>query len=279
VFWIVGILLVAGIAAVVTVLVLRSGEKATLAWSADAETGDLSQWNAHQDRSLAVQQDTGNGTCTVSTDAAHSGRYSYECVAPREGDATRLFRYPEPRSGETLVYTAWFYIPRPVSIRPDGNWNIYQFKSKDLIEDRSDPFLSFNLRSVAGGGFELYVYKKPERYSIKPRTKVSIGTREWFGIRTRLKQSGFQSGVMTVWLLKDGRPPIEIMHVTELRTRYPDGTGVQEWSVNNYGHGLDPHPVVLYVDDCTIERAVPAVEGRGASHGLPPTGRLGNGAY
>jgi hypothetical protein len=232
----------------------RSFPVPELPWSAGMETGDLTEWYAGQDPVPEAEQHSDDGTCEASTDVAHTGRWSMRCVASAEGDATRMFRYAEPRSGIPLVYTAWFYLPRYVRIGEDGNWNVFQFKSKNLPEDRSDPFLSFNLRDRDDGTYSVYVFKKPEEFNIWPDVDVRVRPRQWFGIRSHLRQSGDGTGRLRVWVLRDGRPPVEIIDRSGLSTRYPDGVGVQDWSINNYGAELSPLPAVMFMDDALIAR-------------------------
>jgi hypothetical protein len=139
-----------------------------------------------------------------------------------------------------------------VTIGSGGNWNIFQFKSKHLQEDRSDPFLSFNLRDMRDGTYTVYVYKRPEQVSLRPRVDVRVRAGEWFGIRSFLRQSGNGTGRVTVWVLRDGRQPVEIIDRDGITTRYADGVGLQDWSVNNYGARLSPLPATIYIDDAEI---------------------------
>ncbi len=220
------------------------------------ETGDLSEWYADQAARPEAEQYSGAGACTVSTVVAHTGSRSALCTAFGPGDATRLFRFAEPRSGLPLVYTAWFYLPRHVTIGPGGNWNIFQFKSKHFPMDRSDPFLSFNLQDHPDGSYTVYVFKKPENVSIHATEDVRIRPRQWFGIEALLVQSGSGGGRLVVWILRDDRAPTKIIDRRRLTTRYPDDVGAQDWSVDNYGAELSPLPVELYIDDASI-RSVP----------------------
>jgi hypothetical protein len=148
-----------------------------------------------------------------------------------------------------------------VTIGEGGNWNIFQFKSKDFPEDRSDPFLSFNLLDRDDGTYTVYVFKKPEWFSIRPTVDVRVRPGKWFGIRAELEQSGAGQGRLAVWVLRDGESPVRIIERGGLTTRYPDGVGVQDWSVNNYGARLsnfDPDasglPVEIFIDDASIAR-------------------------
>jgi hypothetical protein len=217
------------------------------------EVGGVADWYRGQDAIPESEQHSGDGECRVVGGIGREGGRALVCTAHGPGDATRMFRYAEPRSGAPLTYSAWFLVPRFIEIGPSGNWNIFQFKSKNLDEDRSDPFLSFNLRDMGNQTYTVYVYKKPEKYSIRPTEDVRLRVNEWFGIRAALVQSGESRGRLQVWILRDGRPDTLIIDVAGLTTRYPDGVGVQDWSVNNYGAQLD-WPATIYIDDARIDR-------------------------
>jgi hypothetical protein len=220
---------------------------ASTLWRADHESGDLSSWYAGQTGS---EYNSGRGFVELSRDIAHSGAWSAKLVMPTGQDGVRLFRYKESRTGRDLSYSVWYYIPIYYDI-PSGWWNIFQFKSKSEDGERNDPFLSFNLRRRRGGGYSLYIFKKPERYSIRPRVDVKIPVARWFQIKAFLHQSATGDGRVIVWV--DGT---EMIRADGLTTKFP-GRSQQNWSVDNYSAGVTPTPVAIYIDDARVEDARP----------------------
>ncbi|QQS43826.1 hypothetical protein IPM65_06860 [Candidatus Roizmanbacteria bacterium] len=123
-------------------------------WYADHETGDATKWMSRkseqtwQDSGLCIRPKNG-----VSTDVAHSGKYSLKMTIgswfPHSG--CRQFRYPEARSGEDYYYSAWLYFPEQYEV--NGWTNIMQFKAKknSQIGGPSAVFWSVRLMSRENG--------------------------------------------------------------------------------------------------------------------------------
>src|SRR5207237_975469 len=151
-------------------------------WSADMETGDLSQWSV-PDAPGGRNQGGGvfnSGFATASVDTvsfAHSGLHAAKLFvnALDTGDlptsGTRLFRWLEPERYSELYYRVWFYFPQRYT--PNGNppwWNISQWKSKRA--STNDPFLALNVGNRPDGAMYFYLYDKNASHShgqsIKP---------------------------------------------------------------------------------------------------------------
>ena len=109
----------------------------TVIWSADMETGDLSQWSVPD---VPDGPNTGGGVfnsglARASVDEvglAHSGLHSAKLfVNPQSTEdlptsGTRLFRWLEPEKHPELYYRVWFYFPQRYV--PNGNppwWNVF----------------------------------------------------------------------------------------------------------------------------------------------------------
>src|SRR5205823_2492992 len=124
----------------------------TLLWSANMETGDLSQWFYPMTGPVGNFggdiENSGNATAVASTDFAHSGRYSAKLTITTPDTPTsgvRLFRWDEAQKYRQLYYSVWYYFPQSHS--PSLFWNVLQWKSKHLVSGvaTSDPFFTLEV--------------------------------------------------------------------------------------------------------------------------------------
>jgi hypothetical protein len=223
-------------------------------WSADHETGDLSQWKAGN-RFKTTEADSGQ--CSrppdgVSTEYAHSGRYSMKLTINSKRTAgCRQFRKPEPVSGKPYYYSAWFFIPKPVQV--NGWWQLFQFKS---TTDSGLSGVFWKLQVINDGEFMRIVpvwkgvVSGPHegdgiRRRLYEQTLAAIPVAQWFHLEVYLKQSETYDGQIIVW--QDG---VEILNEKNVKTKFEKG--IQAWAVNNYGYRLKPSPNTLYIDDVVI---------------------------
>jgi hypothetical protein len=226
----------------------------SILWSADMETGDLSQWSRPY---VPGGPDAGggvfnSGTATATVDVAslsHSGTHSaklYINTLNSPGmstSGTRLFRWLEPENHSALYYSVWYFFPRRYI--PNGNppwWNVFQWKSKR--GDTSDPFFALNVGNRPDGSMYLYLYNQNTKTSYS-QTIMNIPDGKWFHVEAFCKCAGNKTGHVTFW--QDGT---QIFDVPDVQTRYADGTCA--WSVNNYSSSLDPVSATIYIDDAAI---------------------------
>jgi len=231
------------------------------------ETGDLSEWR----RGTDIRPDHDSGRCYrppsgVSSRHAHTGRYSMKLTINTESGTAgcRQNRDVEARSGETFVYSAWYYLPRrEVSTR--DMWNVFQFKSDSpsVVSFGTDPFWTINIvRSRRGGPLRLVLKWKggltghtqgvPGPFAHSPiqarmyrqRRRV-VPIRRWFRISAHLKQSGAFAGRLVV--RQNG---VLLWDMRQIRTKYPDGR--QSWSVANYSNGIRNDPATIFIDDARV---------------------------
>jgi hypothetical protein len=105
-------------------------------WSADMETGDLTQWTAGGS-DVGLVDNTRTGTYAASTDQSHLGLYSAKLTLNSDWDNAQMHRWKESRDptyfGSGLYYSAWFYIPSlfyMTKATSNGNFfNLVQFLS------------------------------------------------------------------------------------------------------------------------------------------------------
>jgi hypothetical protein len=213
-------------------------------WSANHETGDLSQWTENDNGAV---WNSGSGVASVTDRVAHSGRYAAQLTITGAnnpgGDpqAVRIFRYKESQSGQPLYYSAWYYFPQTYT--PQMWWNIFQFKSKSST--RNDAFWQLNVGNRADGKMYLYMrnWVNSRGYDQK---LANLPVNTWTHIEVYYKQ-GIGDGHITVW--QDG---VQLFDLDGITTRYADSYQSANWSLNNYTDAILPSDATIYVDDVAI---------------------------
>jgi hypothetical protein len=178
----------------------------------------------------------------------------------------RQNRDVEARSGETFVYSAWYYLPRR-EVPTRDMWNVFQFKSDSPTVDSfgTDPFWTINIvLSRRGGPLRLVLKWKggltdhtqgvpgpfadsPIQARIYRQWRRIVPIRRWFKISAYLKQSGDFNGVLVV--RQNG---VLLWKMRGVRTKYPDGR--QSWSVGNYSNGIRNDPATIYIDNASVAK-------------------------
>jgi hypothetical protein len=228
------------------VVVAGFGGQGDVLWSADQETGDLSQWDVDQQGGVF---NTGTGTASVTTDVAHTGRYAMRLrIRDAHGipQAARVFRWDtSAEPGQELYYSAWYYFPQ--RYRPVVWWNIFQFKSEPDNATQSEPTWSLNVgnRSPSGRMY-LYLWDAINRRSYG-QTIADLPERRWVHLQARYKLAVASEGRITVW--QDRR---QLWDITGVQTTFANNVF---WSVNSYTDDIRPSTVIIYVDDAVISRA------------------------
>jgi Polysaccharide lyase len=238
---------------------IRTQRCAEIVWSADHETGDLGQWYADVG---GGEFNSGTGTVSVSQDAVRSGKYALKTIIqaphPSGQSAVRLFRWKESHAYDEACYSAWYYFPQRYV--PAEWWNIFSFKSRN--GENNDAFWQLQIGNRASG--EMYLYltwwgaplegPHPGESGLRhyPQWLKDVPVGRWTHLQVYLRQSRAFDGQIVVW--EDG---VALFNLNNVRTRYPDAHGQNEWSVNNYSDRISPTPTTFYIDDATI--SIPAV--------------------
>lgn len=216
-------------------------------WTANHETGDLSQWYFPDPQKVnhgGGKYNSGIADSVASQEQAHSGKWSAKLsitTPSKPTSGTRLFRWKESHEHPRLYYSAWYYFPLQYAIL-EGWWNIMQWKSKTATTN--DPFFVVNVGQRPDGAMYLYLFDWQKRITYNQSAK-DIPVRKWFRIEAYYKCTGDGTGRVTIW--QDGTLLID---VDDVRTRYANGDC--QWSVNNYSSSLFPNPATIYIDDCAI---------------------------
>lgn len=247
--------------------------KTRVIWATDHETGDLSDWYRGHGGGVF---NSGTGRVSVTTEAAHTGRYSakMEVWGIDQGvQACRLFRW-----GERLTegyFSAWYMFP----VLPQVNdWlTIFEFKKRAVLGSNVviSPLKKAALDSNAVADSTQSVPQDSIRREIidptwynEVRTRPQgiiltlshwnrawnlpgnvqdaplIGAGRWFHVEWYYRD-GVEDGIIRVWI--DGKPIWSLENV--------DTRGVDpyiQWAPVLYGTGVTPGHLVLYVDDAVI---------------------------
>ncbi|MGD8237579.1 MAG: heparin lyase I family protein [Armatimonadota bacterium] len=230
-------------------------------WSADHETGDMSQWHdgkAKYPRGGVFNTGGELAEAEASTDFARSGKYSARMTirgAAGRKLAVRLMRWGNEAwdTGESLglpeeaYYSAWYYFPR--AYRPAKWWNIFQFKSTPTGKTGQDsqPMWTVNVDSV-DGEMTLYLYTKlntphnPGKQLVDPPLTLPVG--KWVHLEVLYKHSETDGGRIAMW--QDGT---KIYDVDGVRTALGERI---TWGIGNYTDDIEPSTATIYVDDAVI---------------------------
>jgi hypothetical protein len=221
-------------------------------WSADFESGNISQWYAP---SSGPTGNYGGGEFTTATgysqmtqSRAHTGRWSLAMTlsATPPESAVRMFRWLEPRAYTKLYYSVWYYFPQ--QYRVSRYWNVFQWKSK-RPNGAVDPFFVLDVSNHTSGTMSLSLvdWQKQVKFG-QSVTDVPIG--QWFNVEAMYTCAGDATGHVTIW--QDGAM---LFNLANVQTRYADGDC--QWSVDNYSDGLSPAPATIYIDDAVISLRPP----------------------
>jgi hypothetical protein len=222
----------------------------TVVWSADHETGDLSQWTQGQGSAV---YNTGTADVRVVRAeppvAARVGEHVLELsidTAAESVTGARIFRWRD--NPERGYYGAWLFFPR--HYEPDEWWNVMQFKSPDEM-GVSHPTWVVNV-GVVGERMRFYLWDALDEVSYGTSAALAdleVPVGEWVHVELFLHRSPLREGRVAMW--QDGTLLFDLV---DQRTAISD---VVHWSVNNYSTRLEPSQVTLYADDASIRAVSP----------------------
>lgn len=226
-----------------------------LIWTADQETGDLSQWSAPNGIGGVSPV---NASVEVTTEQAHTGLYSIKLT--NVTSATALTGDPNAPGGEGVYreqefpteayYSAWYYLPQ--YYQTITSWAILKFKSPlsgsvgdgGIIGEFSE-LIDLRLESQPSQTMTVVLFDHRPQYLRSPLPDpppiVPIG--QWFQIEAFYRNIGDPTGHLTVWL--NG---VQIYDVTRPMYSRP---GVY-FMPCNLANVLSPATGTLYVDDVAV---------------------------
>jgi len=215
-------------------------EPGGLLWSADVETGDLTQWT---DDGQGYEFQVAQAQIAPGTYHSRSGAYALEATLESIGDV--LPQAVMFRTGDMLegFYSAWYFLDQNYDA---DFWVIMNFQGDrpwqgQATNDRFDIDLS---KSPDDGRLHLELDEFGGSSVLAP-IPVPIGT--WFQIEVFYRSTPDENGRLVVW--QDG----ELAFDTGERPTAPSsivgfGVGVAAWRV-------EPLPATLWIDDVEIRAA------------------------
>lgn len=234
---------------------LRIGDD--VLWSADLETGDLSQWtDAGEGQTvfnpgdakasvldLSRESPDPSMSVEVTSEAAHGGTHALKLSNPGTEDkretGMELLRVVGPAAD--VFYSAWFMLPEDVELRP--SITIARLRSRnDAGEVLNGEELQ--LRSLPTGGYVLQIFNNSSAFLREPLPEQPphLYAGHWSQIETRYEPQ--VGGRLRVWL--DGKLVYDL-------TGRPGAAGKDlVLSICNTGEIFDPAPLDLFVDDIAV---------------------------
>jgi hypothetical protein len=197
-----------------------------------------------------------------SKDFAHTGSWSAKLTMTAKdpsdtsgANGAKIYRWNEQKQNRELYYSIWYYFPQRYALIPYGWTNWTQWRSQ-IIGGANDPFFILDMLNRKDTGAMYFVLtwwpgltiEGPFPGQTGGRTwpsAINIPVGQWFHIEARYVCAGDFTGAVQVW--QDG---VEIFNLNGVKTRYSNGDC--QWSVDNYGKGITPSNVVIYVDDAAI---------------------------
>jgi hypothetical protein len=236
-------------------------------WSTDFETGDFSAWSAPPGTggSYIEGMGSGNATVTVTTEQAHSGRYSAKLASAPASQGLTAYAlggsglYKEGAFPEAAYYSVWYFVPQ---FYPDvTTWSILKLNfglgtpatvdaSADAAptnvpeSDASGELLELGLMSLPDQTMTIKLVDARHEYltSPLPDPVPAIPIGQWFQIESYYEYAADSAGRLTVWL--QGTKIYDIQ-------RPMSGNPIVYFTPCSLVDNL-PSPSVLYVDDVTI---------------------------
>ena len=213
----------------------------SILWSADHETGDLSQWTQDQDGQAVYN--SGTGVVTITTTVAHSGHYALRLSisdADGQSQAARIFRWNEDQ--QEAYYSAWLYFPQRYTA---SWWIVWQWKSKDPTIPGSDPTWALDVGNRSNGSMYFYLVDViTQQWYRTQLTPLDIPVGKWVHVEGFFRHTQDMTGHVIIW--QDG---VKLFDIAGVQTALHDHV---HWGLANYSGDITPGDVTIYADDAVI---------------------------
>jgi hypothetical protein len=218
-------------------------------WSARHETGDTSEWTAGGKG--GTEADTPDTSLAISSDYAHSGRYSVKLTNGAVSTYEDAHLWREDAYPVEAYYSAWFYLPRAYQTTAD--WSIVEFQVPTADGGVVGQLLDIDLRSLPTGDLILSVYDHRPAYlrSPTPDPAIPVPIGQWFQVEALYRNAPDDTGEVAIWM--NGQLNYDLHR--------PFGTnGTVYWTVCSKTEGLSPAESTIYLDDAAVSlvRVTPA---------------------
>ena len=221
-----------------------------LLWTSLFEGNTFDEWTSDDDGAALAFPEGGN-RIEISGERVRHGSYAakltVEAVPGGEQGSAVLARAGEALPGEGY-YSAWYYLPRSVSVSVNVGryWVIFKFRQRN--QDMVDELFDLDLINLDAGEMSLQLYDHRRGASVPLDVDgpvVPVG--QWFQIEAYYRNAQDDTGRLTFWL--DGR------QIVELANQPMAPTPFVEWNACSIGADLTPSTAVIYVDDCAVSRS------------------------
>ena len=219
-----------------------AGATGPLLWTATFEPGDLSEWLQGGDGGYAAVNVTPKPS--VTTEFAHTGRYSGKAVLMSSSQQSFEYFYREAPSPPEAYYSAWFYIPASYVVK---TWlSIMHFQGSPTNDGRNAfPTWDINLNPQQDGSLTAQLYNFVTMKPLLQTQGVPVPIGKWVHFELLLKKAITATGGVAVW--QDGTA---ILKVEDVATVYQsDWT---EFMVGGSADAITPSMGAVYVDDAAI---------------------------
>jgi hypothetical protein len=222
-----------------------------LIWTADQETGDLSQWSAPGGAGGSYVEATGDASVVVTTEQAHTGQYSVklstvassQTADPNFPGGCGVYR--EETFPTEAYYSVWYYVPQ--LYQTVTSWAILKFRYRESTDAGTDlsELIDLRLESQPSGDMTLVLYDHRQQYlqSPLPDPPPAVPVGQWFQIEAFYRNVDDPTGRLTIWL--DGNL---VYDVTRPMSRQPAVYFTPCSLVND----LAPPRASIYVDDVAV---------------------------
>ena len=219
-------------------------------WSANSETGDISQWLEGGDAAGGKVLTSDAQLTAVTSPPPHSGRYALGASISTTTSASyaRLFRCGQ--LPQDLYYSIWVLIPARYTVAV--YWNLFEFQG------RADPAIataysllwSLDLGPpTASGDLPWYLYDSIRGKQLGPATQVVAPIGRWFRIEAFMHQATDSTGRVTFWI--DGSLFLDVTGVSTVPSHW------LEWAVGSATNDITEKPAEIFIDDAQISRVGP----------------------
>jgi len=216
---------------------------ASMLWRGSFEPGDLSEWTS--DGNGGARVESAPAAVTVGQQIVHGGRYAgAAAVAPAGGGIDSLnYLYRAQPSPPEAYFSAWFYIPSPISV---GSWlSLHHFRgSASGSPNDLAGIWDLNLYALPGGGLAAQLGDFVKSFNLRQVVPIPVPLDTWVHFEVYFRKASDMTGRVSVW--QDGqlildRPDV----VTAL-------TPLVVWEVGAGSDSVVPSPATVYVDDAAI---------------------------
>lgn len=230
-------------------------------WSADFETGDLSQWTeggTDGGASAGGQIVSSDAQLSVVATPTHSGQYAaLSAIFAANGTSyARLYRWGSLPND--AYYRVWMYIPQNYTMPVPGRgsteqyWNVFEFQGRtDPADSATYVYLwSLDLEQASNGvDMSWYLYDTPHAHKYIPTTTAVAPIGRWFLVEAFMHQATDNTGHVTFWV--DGKPLVDVSGVSTVPTMW------LSWNVGGSASYITQQPAEIFLDDAEIARTGP----------------------